>query len=155
MNVIDQKVLSKDIALNNLKLRGATWNLYAMNFVLFFTLKIWFRPWIREQEGFEYLKLIANSFPNYVEAYLGTFTIVAFLTIAKLKNISWIKDLSNITIYTLSTIFTGLFVITQEMKIHNLGGENIYDFNDVIASIIGLIIVFTMLNLYGIKLIKK
>lgn len=155
MNVIDQKVSSKEITLNNLKLRGATWNLYAMNFVLFFILKIWFRPWIREQEGFEYLKLIANSFPNYVEAYLGTFTIVVFLTIAKLKNLSWIKDLSDITIYTFSTIFAGIFVITQEMKVHNLGGENIYDFNDVIASIIGLTIIFIMLNIYGIKLIKK
>lgn len=155
MNVIDQKVSSKEITLNNLKLRGATWNLYAMNFVLFFILKIWFRPWIREQEGFEYLKLIANSFPNYVEAYLGTFTIVVFLTIAKLKNLSWIKDLSDITIYTFSTIFAGIFVITQEMKIHNLGGSNIYDFNDVVASVIGLIVIFGMLNIYGIKLIKK
>jgi len=155
MNVIDQKVLSKDIALNTLKLRGATWNLYVMNFVLFFILKIWFRPWIREQEGLEYLKLIANSFPNYVEAYLGTFTIVIFLTIAKFKNLPLVKNLSNIAIYTLSTILAGIYVITQEMKIHNLGGENIYDFNDVVASVIGLIFIFVMLNLYGIKLIKR
>lgn len=155
MSSVDTEISPKDIALNNLKIRGATWNLYAANFVLFFILKIWFRPWIREQEGFEYLKIIANSFPNFVEAYLGTFTIATFLIIGRLKNLSWIKNLSDFTIYTTSTILAAIFVITQEMKFHNLGGENIYDFNDVIASIIGLIVIFTMLNLYGIKLIKK
>tara|TARA_R110002072_G_scaffold37556_4_gene109712 strand:+ start:5653 stop:5820 length:168 start_codon:yes stop_codon:yes gene_type:complete len=52
-------------------------------------------------------------------------------------------------------MFAAIFVITQEMKFHNFGGKNIYDFNDVIASIIGLIVIFVMLNIYGIKLINS
>ncbi|MEP2447184.1 MAG: hypothetical protein ABJI69_08145 [Balneola sp.] len=41
------------------------------------------------------------------------------------------------------------------MKFHNLGGRNVYDPNDVVASIIGLVFVFIMLNAYGIGLKKK
>jgi hypothetical protein len=41
------------------------------------------------------------------------------------------------------------------MKFHSLGGRNVYDFNDVMASVIGLVFIFIMLNLYGIKLSKK
>lgn len=154
MSTIEQDIKSKSINLSDLKIRGATWMVYLINFVLYFVLKLWFRPWVREQEGFEFLKLISNSFPNFVEAYLGTFTIAGFLLIGKLKNFSWIKELSNITIYTMATIFAGIFVITQEMKFHNLGGANVYDTNDVIASVIGLVVIFGMLNIYGIKLIK-
>lgn len=154
MSSVNQNIESKNIHLNELKIRGATWYLYLVNFGLYFVLKLWFRPWIREQEGIDFLNLMANSFPNYVEAYLGTFTIAGFLIIGRLKNYSWVKNLSDITIYTLSTILATIYVITQEMKFHNLGGANIYDPNDVIASIIGLVLIFGMLNIYGIKLIK-
>ncbi|MEP1307662.1 MAG: hypothetical protein ABJK11_10060 [Balneola sp.] len=155
MSSVNQNIESKKIYLSDLKVRGATWNLYWINFLLFFVLKIWFRPWVREQEGFEFLKIFANSFPNFVEAYLGTFTIASLMLLGKILDYSWFKNLSNRVIYLASTMLAAIFVITQEMKIHNLGGENIYDFNDVVASVIGLIFIFVMLNLYGVKLIKK
>lgn len=155
MSSIDQNIETKEISIHDLKVRGITWTVYWINFLLFFVLKIWFRPWVREQEGLEFLKVFANSFPNFVEAYLGTFTITAFFLIAKIKNYSWFKTLKNRVIYLFSTALAAIFVITQEMKFHNLGGVNIYDFNDVIASVIGLVFIFSMLNLYGIKFIKE
>jgi len=154
MRSVDQNIESKSISLNNLKVRGATWNVYLLNFGLYFGLKLWFRPWVKEQEGLELIKLIANSFPNYVEAYMGTFTIAGLLIIGRLKGYSWVKNLSDIKIYTISATLAAIYVISQEMKFHNLGGANIYDPNDVIASIIGLAFIFVMLNIYGIKLIK-
>lgn len=155
MRSADQDIESKSIRLNDLKVRGATWNVYMLNFGLYFVLKLWFRPWVREQESLEFLKLIANSFPNYVEAYMGTFTIAGFFLIGRIKDYYWVKNLNDIAIYGISTALAAIFVITQEMKFHNLGGDNIYDFNDVIASIIGLIVIFVMLNVYGLKLIKN
>jgi hypothetical protein len=155
MKSVEQDADSINISLSDLKLRGATWNIYILNFILFFILKIWFRPWVIEQQGFDFLKLIAFSFPNYAEAYLGTFTLTTFLIIGRLKSYTWLKNQSDRMIYSIATALAAIYVITQEMKFHNLGGENVYDFNDVIASIIGLIVIFVMLNVFGLKLIRN
>lgn len=155
MNNIEQNIEAKKTSIEDLKVRGITWNVYWVNFLLFAVLKIWFRPWVREQEGLEFLKVFANSFPNFVEAYLGTFTIASLMLLGKVLDYSWFKNLSNSVIYLASTLLAALFVITQEMKFHNLGGRNIYDPNDVVASVIGLIFVYVMLNVFGIGLKKK
>jgi len=42
-------------------------------------------------------------------------------------------------IYIIAIILASIYVITQELKIQNLGGNNIYDFNDIIFSIIEII----------------
>jgi len=47
---------------------------------------------------------------------------------------------NNPTIYITATILASIYVITQEFKIHDLGGRNIYDPNDVVFSIIGLLV---------------
>lgn len=155
MSKTEQNLLREEVRLNDLTVRGVTWNVYWINMGLFFLLKLWFRPWVREQEGLALLKTISNSLPNFIEAYVGVFVITGLFLLAKIKNYSWVRNLSDRWIYVISTIIAAIFVITQEMKFHNLGGENIYDPNDVIASIIGLVFIFIMLNLYGIGLKKK
>ena len=52
---------------------------------------------------------------------------------------------SNEKIYISATILAAIFVITQEMKFHNLGGNNVYDPNDIIFSIVGLIVGFIII----------
>jgi|TARA_R110001599_G_scaffold69410_2_gene195223 uncharacterized membrane protein YdcZ (DUF606 family) len=151
----EQNLLREEVRLNDLTVRGVTWNVYLINMGMFFLLKLWFRPWIREQEGLALLKTISNSLPNFIEAYVGVFCISGLFLLAKIKNYSWAGNLSDRWIYVISTIVGAIFVITQEMRFHNLGGRNIYDPNDVIASIIGLVFVFVLLNLYGIGLKKK
>ncbi|MEM7574511.1 MAG: hypothetical protein AAF433_16525 [Bacteroidota bacterium] len=47
--------------------------------------------------------------------------------------------LSNQNIYLLAVLLAAIYVTTQELKIHNLGGANIYDPNDLIFSGIGLL----------------
>ncbi|XWN37880.1 MAG: hypothetical protein ROO71_02910 [Balneola sp.] len=155
MNSVGLGFSEESVSFKKLRIQGLTWIFYWINFGLFFILKLWFRPWIREQEGFEMLKIISNSFPNFVEAYIGVFTVSSLLMLSKSKGFRWTIPLKDRAIYLIATLFSALFVITQEMKIHNLGGENIYDFNDIIASVIGLIFIFMMLNLYGVKLVKK
>lgn len=148
-------ISKESVSFKKIRIKGLTWIFYWINLGLFFILKLWFRPWIREQEGFELLKIISNSFPNFVEAYVGVFTISALLMLSKSKGFRWTLALKDRTIYLIATLFSAFFVITQEMKIHNLGGENIYDFNDIVASVIGLIFIFVMLNLCGVKFVKK
>ncbi len=59
------------------------------------------------------------------------------------------EKLNDQTIYLIATLAAAVYVILQEFKIHNLGGANTYDPYDVVASIIGLITVFTILKLNG------
>lgn len=155
MSKIEQNLLREEARLNDLTVRGVTWNVYLINMGIFFLLKLWFRPWLGNQEGLELLKTISNSLPNFLEAYVGVFCVSGLFLLAKIKNYSWVRNLSEKWVYVISTILAAIFVITQEMKFHNLGGRNIYDPNDVVASVIGLILVYVMLNVYGIGLKKK
>jgi hypothetical protein len=155
LSKIEQNLLREEARLNDLTVRGVTWNVYLINMGIFFLLKLWFRPWLGNQEGLELLKTISNSLPNFLEAYVGVFCVSGLFLLAKIKNYSWVRNLSEKWVYVISTILAAIFVITQEMKFHNLGGRNIYDPNDVVASVIGLIFVYVMLNVYGIGLKKK
>ena len=42
-----------------------------------------------------------------------------------------------------------IYVISQELKFHNLGGNNVYDPYDLIASITGLIGTFVVIQIFG------
>ena len=46
----------------------------------------------------------------------------------------------------LATAAAAVYVILQEFKIHNLGGENVYDPYDVVFSVIGLITAYLILH---------
>lgn len=41
-------------------------------------------------------------------------------------------------------------MLTQEFELHNLGGNNVYDPNDVAASIIGLVGMLLVFSRFGI-----
>jgi hypothetical protein len=49
----------------------------------------------------------------------------------------------------MATLIAGTYVLAQEFKLHSVGGNNVYDFNDVLASILGLVVVYLMLTRFG------
>ncbi|WP_299712778.1 hypothetical protein [uncultured Tenacibaculum sp.] len=82
-----------------------------------------------------FIQVIGLSLPNLFEGILGVLILTALgLTLTRNKNIK------HNYIYILAIIFAAIYVITQEFKIHNLGGKNVYDSNDVLFSLIGLFI---------------
>ena len=44
-----------------------------------------------------------------------------------------------------SVLISGTYVLLQEYKVHNLGGNNVFDMYDVIFSIVGLIVILSLL----------
>ena len=58
-------------------------------------------------------------------------------------------------IYLVSLMLAAVYVITQEMNFHSLGGNNIYDFNDIVASVIGLVVIYGMLAAFGTGIQKN
>lgn len=91
-----------------------------------------------------FFKLFLLSFPNFCEAIVGILT----LTMLGLY-LSRGRGIKTNLIYIAATILAAIYVITQEFKIHNLGGKNIYDPNDVIFSLVGLAVGFILV--YRIK----
>ena len=97
------------------------------------------RPSVLKSESPEIFKIALLSLPNFFEAIIGTLTLtgIGLVVNDKLNKKYQIRPR---LIYILAVTLAGIYVSTQELKIHNLGGNNVYDVNDLIFSFIGLII---------------
>lgn len=111
--------------------------------VLFIFFKL-IRPHVLRSEAHDFLKMFLLSFPNFCEGVIGVLVLTG-VGIYLNKHIR----IKNFYIYIIAIILTSIYVITQELKIHNLGGENVYDPNDLIFSIIGILI--GTMTVFGIK----
>ncbi len=140
--------------LADLVLRGKTWVMYWIVMAVFILIKGVFRPHYKDSSS-EIVQLILFSFPNFAEAYIGTFTISAILVIGRIKGFSMLKSLKDRTIYYISVTLAAIYVISQELNLHSIGGENITDINDIISSVLGLSFVFIMLNTFGTGIKKR
>ncbi len=119
-------------------------------FVMFIFNKVYIRELLLQGELSPSLEKISYSIPNFFEAVMGTSILVAILLTLKFKNIIYIERVSDLVLKSLGIGFSYIFVITQELKIHNLGGNNVYDINDLIASIIGMFFIAFIIFRYGI-----
>ncbi|MEP1032003.1 hypothetical protein [Ekhidna sp.] len=106
--------------------------------VLFVICKAWFRPFILDRDFHVIFDIIVLSLPNFFESIVGVLSLTyigLYLNHRFVKAGEKIKDKH---LYLLATLLAAIFVLTQEFKIHNLGGNNVYDPYDVLFSIIGL-----------------
>lgn len=94
----------------------------------------------------EYLTIFLYSFPNFAEAVVGTFVVCGIILYSKTK-VKFFSRLPSKVTYLIATLLAAIYVILQEMKIHNLGGENIYDPYDIAFSLIGLFTAYLILLL--------
>lgn len=107
--------------------------------VLFIFFKA-IRPSVLNSKAPEWFKITLLSLPNFFEAFIGTLILTGIGLYLNVKLLSKQKQINRKIIYLLAPILGGVYVITQELKIHNLGGNNVYDVNDLIFSVIGLVI---------------
>lgn len=110
-------------------------------FIVVFTFfKLIRRPVVEHQPP-EWIKITLYSLPNFFEAIIGVLTLVAIGLIINRRILKGDKKIKKRLIYTMAPIIGGVYVITQELNLHSfIGGENVYDFNDIVFSIIGLIV---------------
>jgi hypothetical protein len=58
--------------------------------------------------------------------------------------------LSNTTyVYLTALILASIYVISQEFELHNIGGNNVYDPYDLVASIVGLTLTYLIIRRFG------
>ncbi len=105
--------------------------------------KLYLRPKVLAADAPYWVDVLVLSFPNFCEAVIGTL----FLCIALLSgNDRWLAgQLPPRALYVLATLFAALYVLTQEYRWHNLGGNNIFDPFDVVFSLLGLMFALVLL----------
>jgi glycopeptide antibiotics resistance protein len=115
--------------------------------IVLFALFKFIRPSVLDSDAPQWIKIMLLSLPNFFEAIIGILTVTGIGLYLNDKLLNPSNQLKTKMIYIFSTILAAIYVITQEFKIHNLGGENVYDINDVIFSIVGLVIGYLIIRL--------
>ena len=112
----------------------------------YFFVKFVMRAWVLEHVSSDLIHIFVLSYPNFCEAVIGSFVLVNLLWLLNERYISVKYRLGEGAIYFWSYLFAAVYVITQELKIHNLGGKNVYDPYDVLFSVIGLMVSYILLR---------
>lgn len=113
--------------------------------LIFICNKFFLRPYILENEFPEVLNVFVLSFPNLCEAILGGLLLTNIGLFVKHKFLQTSSNITENHIYLFAVLVTAIYTLLQEFKIHNLGGNNVYDPFDILFSVIGLIVVYFIL----------
>ena len=123
--------------------------LFGIAILVFILNKFFLRPWVLKNELSEFFQIIVFSIPNLIEAIIGTLILTGILLQLRQYFIGKTSHVKDTYIYLIAIFFSSFYVISQELKFHNLGGNNVYDPYDLIASIIGLTMTFGIIQLFG------
>ena len=125
--------------------------MFGIVFALFILNKFYLRPWVIKNELPTLFQIVVFSIPNLIEAVLGMLVLTGVLLQLR-QYFEQLKNIKDSTIYLIAVGISSLYVISQELKFHNLGGNNVYDPYDLIASIIGLLMTFVIIKKFGFTL---
>ena len=123
--------------------------LFGVSILLFILNKLYLRPWILENELSGFILLLTYSIPNLLEAIIGTLLLTGILLQLRQSFNEKMGTFKDMNIRVLAVVLATIYVITQELKFHNLGGNNVYDPYDLLASITGLIGTFVVIQKFG------
>ncbi|AXT50076.1 hypothetical protein D1818_04235 [Aquimarina sp. BL5] len=107
--------------------------------IILFVVFKFIRPAVLNNGFPQWIKITLLSLPNFFEAFIGTLILTGIGLYLNLRILSRKRQIKRNLIYVIAPILAGIYVITQELKLHNLGGNNVYDSNDIVFSVIGLI----------------
>lgn len=108
-----------------------------------FVLFKYIRPSVLKSTAPEFFKVTLLSLPNFFEAIIGTLTLTGVILMinSRLNNKYEIRPK---VIYLVAVLFAGVYVIAQELNIISTRTNATMDVNDIIFSVIGLIIGFSI-----------
>ena len=135
--------------MKEIKIKKYVRYLFGISILLFVLNKLYLRPWILENEFSGFLLILTLSIPNLLEAIIATLILKGILLQLNQYYLSKTNAIKEITLRISAVALAAIYVISQELKFHNLGGNNVYDPYDLIASAIGLVGTFTVIQLFG------
>lgn len=117
--------------------------------VVFVLNKFVVRPWVLKASLPVFFDVLVNSLPNLSEAIIGTLLLTGIGLWLRERSSGRLRDLPDRVVYLLALLVGGVYVLSQELKFHNLGGNNIYDPWDLLFSVFGLAAMGIVLGRYG------
>ena len=123
--------------------------LFGVAILVFLLNKFVLRPWVLENEMSELFQIIVLSIPNLIEAIVGTLLLTGILLQMKHRFYMKIGHIKDEYFYLFAVGLASVYSVSQEYKYHNFGGNNVYDPYDVIASLIGLVITYGLIQVFG------
>lgn len=123
--------------------------LFGIAILIFVLNKLYIRNWMLENDLPDFLLIITYSIPNLIEAIVVTIILTGILLQLRQHFNKKLGSIKDIHINILASSIAAVYVISQELKFHNLGGNNVYDPYDLLASFIGLIGTFGIIRLFG------
>ena len=123
--------------------------LFGFAILIFVLNKLYLRPWILENEFSGIILILTNSVANLLEAIIATLILTGILLQIRQYFNDKMGTIKEINIRILAVVIASIYVLSQELKFHNLGGNNVYDPYDLIASITGLIGTFIVIQIFG------
>ena len=123
--------------------------LFGFAILIFVLNKLYLRPWILENEFSGIILILTNSVPNLLEAIIATLILTGILLQIRQYFNDKMGTIKEINFRILTVFIASIYVLSQELKFHNLGGNNVYDPYDLIASITGLIGTFIVIQIFG------
>jgi hypothetical protein len=123
--------------------------LYLGSVLLFVLVKGAVRPFVLAGDFWIGFDIFVLSFPNFVEAIVGMSNGYGLLLYARHRDFFGMGARTELGLLMATATLTGLYVLTQEFGLHNLGGNNVTDPFDVAASIIGIGVMIAVFSKYG------
>ena len=123
--------------------------LFGIAISVFIINKLYFRSWVLKNDLPEFIRIATYSIPNLIEALILTLVLTGILLQIRLNFKKKFGSIKILSIYLLASGIAAVYVISQELKFHNIGGNNVSDTYDLVASVIGLIGTFVILQVFG------
>ena len=108
------------------------------------------RPWILENTTRNALIIFVNSLANFLEAVIGTLLLTGIAFQLRFQFPKYLGQLKEDVLYLLASFCAGVYTISQELKFHHLGGNNVFDPYDLVATVVGLFFAFLLIRKYGV-----
>lgn len=113
--------------------------------VVFACNKFLIRPYVLANDFPETINVFVLSLPNLCEAVIGALLLTNIGLFLRHKYLKAYKGLKEYHVYLIAVAAATIYVSLQELKIHNLGGRNVYDPFDLLFSIIGIAVAYGLL----------
>lgn len=123
--------------------------LFGISILTFMLNKLYIRNWILKNDVPDFMLIVTYSIPNLIEAIIVTLIFTGILLQVRQHFNKKFGSIKTKPIHIAASSIAAVYVISQELKFHNLGGNNVYDPYDLVASIIGLIATFTIVRVFG------
>ena len=108
------------------------------------------RTWVLQSYDSGIFVIVVNSFPNFLEAIIGSISLSGLGLLFKNRGAEWSPEKETTAFFNWVTIVATIYVITQELNWYSITRENIFDPYDIVASILGLLIINRILNSVGL-----